>query len=266
MQSSSSSIVAKKGQTVCAARICSIDRTASNGGRVAFGVAAVGGLSRDATKRGGMPAGLRARARPLLCGKTRKRARHAGTRRAIDGGCRGVPFASRGGETRARSGGRTFGRNWLKPRMRSLCPLKIVLTRLMTPSVSILFRRGERGRGSAKGTRIGHPMMWKTGSGAARAVASAARRRSRRIDRHPSAVARDQKGRKALPRAPLSFELLHDLEELIVRVLLVLQTLLELTKIRERLLLAQRVVRRCLLHRGCGHALHRITPPAGRRA
>ena len=126
--------------------------------------------------------------------------------------------------------------------------------------------RGERWRGSAKGTRIGHPMMWKTGSGAARAVASAARRRSRRIDRHPSAVARDQKGRKALPRAPLSFELLHDLEELIVRVLLVLQTLLELTKIRERLLLAQRVVRRCLLHRGCGHALHRITPPAGRRA
>ena len=126
----------------------------------------------------------------------------------------------------------------------------------MTPSVSILFRRGERGRGSAKGTRIGHPMMWKTGSGAARAVASAARRRSRRIDRHPSAVARDQKGRKALPRAPLSFELLHDLEELIVRVLLVLQTLLELTKIRERLLLAQRVVRRCLLHRGRGHALH----------
>jgi len=35
----------------------------------------------------------------------------------------------------------TFGRNWLKPRMRSLCPLKIVLTRLITPSVSILIKR-----------------------------------------------------------------------------------------------------------------------------
>ena len=57
-------------------------------------------------------------------------------------------------------------------------------------------------------------------------------------------------------RAPLSFELLHDLEELIVRVLLVLQALLELAEVRERLLLAQRVVRRCLLHRGRGHALH----------
>ena len=33
---------------------------------------------------------------------------------------------------------RTFGRNWLKPRIESLCPLKMVLTRLMTPSVSIL--------------------------------------------------------------------------------------------------------------------------------
>lgn len=161
------------------------------------GLAAVGGLSRDATKRGGMPAGLRARARPPLCGKTRKRAHHAGTRRAIDGGCRGVPFASRGGETRARSGGRTFGRNWLKPRMRSLCPLKIVLTRLMTPSVSILFRRGERGRRSAEGTQRGPPVIWRTGSGAVRAAARAARRRSRRIDSHPSAVARDQKGRKA---------------------------------------------------------------------
>ena len=156
MQSSSSSIVAKKGQTVCAARICSIDRTASNGGRVAFGVAAVGGLSRDATKRGGMPAGLRAQARPLPREKTRKRPHHAGVRRGIDRKSRGAPFASRGGETRARSGGRTFGRNWLKPRMRSLCPLKIVLTRLMTPSVSILFVGGSGGEGQRKARGEGH--------------------------------------------------------------------------------------------------------------
>ena len=52
----------------------------------------------------------------------------------------------------------------------------------------------------------------------------------------------------------MSFELLHDLKELIVRVLLVLQAFLELAKIRKGLLLAQRVVRRCLLHRGGGHA------------
>jgi len=124
--------------------------------------------------------------------------------------------------------------------------------------------RGERWRGSAKGTRRGPPVMWMTGSGAVRAVARAGRRRSRRIDRHPSrrllAIKRRKKSNIRSARAPLSFELLHDLEELIVRVLLVLQALLELAEVRERLLLAQRVVRRCLLHRGCGHALHRITP------
>lgn len=35
----------------------------------------------------------------------------------------------------------TFGRNWLKPRIRSRWPLKIVFTRLITPSVSILLTK-----------------------------------------------------------------------------------------------------------------------------
>ena len=34
-----------------------------------------------------------------------------------------------------------FGRNWLKPRIRSRWPLKIVFTRLITPSVSILLTK-----------------------------------------------------------------------------------------------------------------------------
>mmetsp|Transcript_29551 Transcript_29551/g.73769 ORF Transcript_29551/g.73769 Transcript_29551/m.73769 type:complete len:204 (-) Transcript_29551:76-687(-) len=59
---------------------------------------------------------------------------------------------------------------------------------------------------------------------------------------------------------PLRLELLHDFEELIVGVLLVLKSLLQLAQVRQRLLLAQRVVRRGLLHRGVGGTLHGSDP------
>ena len=52
--------------------------------------------------------------------------------------------------------------------------------------------------------------------------------------------------------APLRLELLHDLEELIVRVLLVLQALFEFSQVCQRLLLAKDIVRRRLLRPGGG--------------
>ena len=64
--------------------------------------------------------------------------------------------------------------------------------------------RGERWRGSAKGTRRWPPVIWMTGSGAVRAVARAGRRRSRRIDRHPSRRLLAIKRRKKSTFGPLA--------------------------------------------------------------
>ena len=148
------------------------------------------------------------------------------------------------------------GKNWLKPKIKSRRPLKIFFTRLITPSVSILFssyiKKDKRKKCHHDASAQTHTTIKQRIENEKRLARftsspSSRRARSKKFWQNSSLVTQNQNQKAAQTlwqkkNSPLRFELLHDFQKLVVRLFPIFQAIFQVSQITQSVLFSRGVV------------------------